>query len=108
MLSQVTYRFPTDTEIRYLERPPGRGDRVRGRRGEFFIVLDVEREGDAYVVRCVTPSEYARDLRRVSRRLSSIADDMAQRARELMRRSVEHRARMSAERDVLTPPRRQR
>lgn len=101
----MTYRFPTDSEIRYPERPPRRGDRVRGRRGELFVVLQVEREGEAYVARCVTPADYARDLRRLSRRVSSVADEMTQRARELMRRAREDRPHAALEDDALNPRR---
>jgi hypothetical protein len=61
MLMQVTFQFPTDTDIRYLEQPPRRGDRVRGRRGERFVVAHVNREGDVYLARCVTSVDFASD-----------------------------------------------
>jgi hypothetical protein len=64
-LRQVTFRFPTDTAIRYLDRPPRRGDRVRGVDGELFVVLYAEPTSSGDVAICVTPLEYDRaaDLR---------------------------------------------
>jgi hypothetical protein len=77
MFMQVTFQFPTDSEIRYLEQRPRPGDRVRGRRGELFVVARVERDGAGYLASCVTPSDLASDLagdgRRVSRRLRTVA-----------------------------------
>jgi len=57
-LRKITFRFPTDSQIRYVDRPPCRGDRVRGLDGEVFIVLHSEPTGYGDLAICVTPLEY--------------------------------------------------
>ena len=105
MLTQVTFHFPTDTEIRYLEQRPCRGDRVRGRCGELFVVAQVDREGDTYLARCVTPVEYASDARRLSRTLRTLAHEMRGRAGEIVRRTLEQQERTTRrESDITQPP----
>jgi hypothetical protein len=59
-LRKVTFRFPTDTQIHYVDRPPCRGDRVRGLDGEVFFVLYAERTSSGDLAICVTPLEYHR------------------------------------------------
>ena len=59
-LRKVSFRFPTDTQIRYVDRPPRRGDRVDGLDGEFYIVLYSDQTGSGDVAICVTPLEYRR------------------------------------------------
>jgi hypothetical protein len=57
-LRKVTFRFPTDTEILYVDRPPRRGDRVRSVDGEVFIVMYSEPTSSGDLAICVTPVEY--------------------------------------------------
>jgi hypothetical protein len=59
-LRKVSFRFPTDTQIRYVDRLPRRGDRVRGLDGELFVVLLSESTSSGDVVICATPLEYRR------------------------------------------------
>ena len=59
-LRKVSFRFPTDTQIRYVARPPRRGDRIEGLDGEVFVVLYSDQTGSGDVVICVTPLEYHR------------------------------------------------
>ena len=59
-LRKVSFRFPTDTQIRYVDRPPRRGDRVDGLDGEFYVVRYSDRTGSGDVAICVTPVEYRR------------------------------------------------
>jgi hypothetical protein len=87
MLMQVTFHFPTDTEIRYLEQRPSRGDRVRGRCGELFVVANVDREGDTYLARCVRPVACASEAPRLSRTLRLLTNEMRGRAREIVYRA---------------------
>jgi hypothetical protein len=63
-LRQVTFHFPTDTQIRYLERRPRLGERVRGLDGEVFVVIDARTNGSGDVVTCVTPLDYDAASRR--------------------------------------------
>lgn len=64
VLRQITFHFPRDTQIRYVDRPPRRGQRVRGLDGELYVVLDAGPTESGDVAVCVTPIEYARALRR--------------------------------------------
>jgi hypothetical protein len=59
-LRKVTFRFQTDTLIRYVDRHPRRGDRVDGLDGELYVVLYSESTGSGDLAICVTPSEYRR------------------------------------------------
>jgi hypothetical protein len=52
-LKRVLLDFPTDAQIRYLERVPARGQSVSGLRGDKYVVSHVEREGAGYHVLCV-------------------------------------------------------
>ena len=88
MQIRVAFQFPADTEVRYLERVPRRGDRVRGRGGELFVVSRVESE-DGQLAACVTLTEYARDARLLSRKMRDLARDMRERAVEATRRNRE-------------------
>jgi hypothetical protein len=56
-LKRVMLQFPTDSQIRYVAGVPARGERVSGLRGEEFVVSEVRREGEGYLVVCVRPSE---------------------------------------------------
>ena len=47
--------FPTDEQVRYLERVPQRGEVIRGLADEAFVVLRVEPDGGGFVVTCVPP-----------------------------------------------------
>jgi hypothetical protein len=53
-LQRVLLRFPTDIEVRYVERLPVRGERIQGRGGEDFVVSRVLFDE----VVCVQPDEY--------------------------------------------------
>ena len=81
MQIRVTFQFPTDTEVRYLERVPRRGERVRGRGGELFVVSRVESE-DGHLAACLTLVEYTRDARRLSRKMRDLAHELRERAVE--------------------------
>jgi hypothetical protein len=64
VLRQIAFHFPKDTQIRYVDRPPHRGQRVRGLDGELYVVLHAGPTESGDVAVCVTPIEYARALRR--------------------------------------------
>jgi hypothetical protein len=59
-LRKVSFRFSTDTQIRYVERSPRRGDRIEGLDGELYVVLHSDQTGSGDVAICVTPLEYHR------------------------------------------------
>ena len=64
-LVQVTFRFGESMEIRYLEEPPRRGDRVDCRAGQRYLVSDVVSDGGVYDIECVPlvePKERAWDV----------------------------------------------
>jgi hypothetical protein len=60
VLRKVSFRFPTDTQIRYVDRAPRRGDRVDGLDGELYIVVYSDQTATGDVAICVTPVEYRR------------------------------------------------
>jgi hypothetical protein len=61
MLKRLTYRFPTDTQVRYHEHVPRQGERVTGLRGESYVVWAVrEEEAFSYTVTCLRPEGSAR------------------------------------------------
>ena len=86
MQVRVTFQFPTDTEVRYLDRVPRRGEPVRGRGGELFVVSRVESE-DGHLAACLTPVDYAHDARRLSRRMRDLAHELRERAVEAKQRA---------------------
>jgi hypothetical protein len=50
---RVTLQFPGNSEIRYLERLPSRGERVRDSSGRWWIVSDVDNDTvGGHVVTC--------------------------------------------------------
>jgi hypothetical protein len=49
----VTLKFPGDAQVRYIDRIPQEGDRIRGLANEDFVVSSVEREDGGYKVTCV-------------------------------------------------------
>jgi hypothetical protein len=53
MLRRVTLEFPTDAQVRYLERVPEPGDRINGLAGDSFLVSAVEADGAGFHVTCV-------------------------------------------------------
>jgi hypothetical protein len=73
VLRQVTFHFPHDTQIRYLERVPSRGEHVRALDGELFVVLETQPNGPGEVATCVTPAEYARATRSGARSVNRLA-----------------------------------
>lgn len=80
MLRQVTFHFPHDTQIRYVERGPRRGERVRGLDGELYVVLNVEPNGAGDVAMCVTSLEYGRAMRGAGRTIAGRAREQSARA----------------------------
>jgi hypothetical protein len=56
-LKRVLLQFPTDAQVRYVERLPARGQRMSGLRAEDYVVSQLERDGDGYHVICVHPHE---------------------------------------------------
>jgi hypothetical protein len=59
MLHRVTLEFPTDAQVRYLERLPEKGEHIRGLAGEEFVVSHVEPDGAGFVVFCALTDERA-------------------------------------------------
>ena len=55
-LKRLMLQFPTDSQVRYVARVPVPGERVSGLRREEFVVSEVRRDGEGYVVVCVRPS----------------------------------------------------
>jgi hypothetical protein len=51
----VTLQFPTYAQVRYFERLPQPGERIRGLADEAFVVSRVELDGGGFVVICVPP-----------------------------------------------------
>ena len=80
MLRQVTFHFPADTQIRYLERPARQGDIVRGLDGQRFVVLEATEEDGSDVATCVTPIVYARSMVLQARALRARATRLSRRA----------------------------
>ena len=56
-LKRVMLQFPTDNQIRYVAGVPTQGERVSGLGREEFVVSEVRRDGEGYLVVCVRPSE---------------------------------------------------
>jgi hypothetical protein len=69
MAVRVAFRFPADSEVRYLTKVPRRGERAEGQGREFLVVSRVERDGDGWLIACISPVTYARDARRLSAKL---------------------------------------
>jgi hypothetical protein len=65
-LKRLLLHFPTDSQIRYLEDVPERGDRVSGLRGEPYVVTDVTRDGAGFVVVCTRAVEVRETPRETS------------------------------------------
>ena len=61
---RVYLRFPTDSQVRYLERVPEPGDRVSGLAGEEFIVSEVRPDGMGFVVVAVEAPSRMRKARK--------------------------------------------
>jgi hypothetical protein len=52
-LKRVTLQFPDNSEIRYLERLPSPGERVKDTLGRWWVVSDVDNDTlGGYVVTC--------------------------------------------------------
>ncbi|HEU0303010.1 MAG TPA: hypothetical protein VFR32_00375 [Gaiellaceae bacterium] len=63
MRRQVTFRFPTDTEVRYPREAPKRGERLT-RRGGNWVVIGLERdEAGLEIALCVRFADYVRQAR---------------------------------------------
>lgn len=57
-------RFPGSTEVRFLKRPPRRGQRIESASGDVWFVADVMRSGtDTYTIECVGLGVFLRELR---------------------------------------------
>jgi hypothetical protein len=57
-------RFPGSTEVRFLKRPPRRGQRIESASGDVWVVAQVLRSGtDTYTVECVGLRTFLRELR---------------------------------------------
>jgi hypothetical protein len=82
-LRKVTFRFPTDTQIRYVDRPPRRGDRVDGLDGELYVVLYAESTGSGDLAICVTPLEYHRATELRARAIHVLTSSPGSRGTEL-------------------------
>jgi hypothetical protein len=78
----LVVRFPDSTEIRYLERPPSPGTRMRSAAGKEWFVAEALQSGrDTYTVFCVGRREYLDDIDAVSARTRVLADDLLNVAR---------------------------
>ena len=51
-LKRVQLRFPTDSQVRYVEHVPEPGEYVSGLRGERFLVSEVTPDGKGFIVVC--------------------------------------------------------
>lgn len=51
-LKRLQLRFPTDSQVRYVEHVPEPGEQVTGLTGERFIVSKVTPEGKGFIVEC--------------------------------------------------------
>ncbi len=77
----VVLCFPDFAEVRFLEHPPRRGQRVESRFGGVWFVADVLRSGTrTYTVTCVSKRDFVRDL--FDRRSSDIVSDVLALARK--------------------------
>ena len=78
MLTRVEFRYPTDVLIRYMEQPPGRGERALGRSGEWLFVSKVRPdETGGYLVDCVPAGTYVREAKGFARTSRRLAEDSA-------------------------------
>jgi hypothetical protein len=76
----VVLCFPDSAEVRFLERPPRRGQRVVSRSGNVWLVADVLRSGTrTYTVNCVSKRDFLRDL--IDRRSAHKASELLALAR---------------------------
>lgn len=50
MSSRVTFLYPTDTEVRFVEALPKVGSRVISSLGDAFVVREVRRDDGGWVV----------------------------------------------------------
>lgn len=81
MSTRVTFHFPTDTDVRYLDSLPTRGDIAHGLGHRRFVVSQVTNDpADGHIATCVTPLAYARDARTLARASRVLAMDMRERA----------------------------
>lgn len=61
---QAVLRFPGSTEVRFLKRPPRRGQRIESASGDVWFVAEVLRSGsETYTVECVGRHAFLRELR---------------------------------------------
>jgi|SoiMethySBSTD1v2_1073268.scaffolds.fasta_scaffold137485_4 hypothetical protein len=61
---QAVLRFPGLAEVRFLKRPPRRGQRIESATGDVWVVAEVLRSGtDTYTVECVGLRTFLRELR---------------------------------------------
>jgi hypothetical protein len=62
--ARAVLRFPGSAEVRFLKRPPRRGQRIESVSGDVWVVADVLRSGtDTYTVECVGLRTFLRELR---------------------------------------------
>jgi hypothetical protein len=95
MQTRVTFRFPHDSIVRYVERRPRRGERVSGLRGEIFVISSTERDGaGGHIVTCVTPIQYAEEARNIAHGARALALEMKERTVEIKRKTLELRRRI--------------
>ena len=61
---QAVLRFPGSTEVRFLKRPPRRGQRIESASGDVWFVTEVLRSGtDTYTVECVGRRAFLQEFR---------------------------------------------
>jgi hypothetical protein len=89
MKTRVTFRFPSDFEVRYLERLPRRGERIRAGGGEWFYVSRVESQGEGEVVITANLIEYAHDVTESARATRERAQLLHETVAGVRRRSFE-------------------
>ena len=58
-LRRVAVRFPTRTEVRYLERPPEPGEEVLGERNVYVVGSTRSDGSGGFVVDCIGPQRRA-------------------------------------------------
>jgi hypothetical protein len=89
LLKRVEYRFPTETQIRYVERLPGRGDQVDSTPGTKFVVSRAEPdELGEWVVTCVASRDFRQESQRLARSMQGLARELRQRAIEVAEATV--------------------
>ena len=91
---QVTYRFPGNAEVRYVDAAPPRGAAVTRAGERHWVVTSPERDAAGReVVHCAPLAEYMRQLRHDARKMRRNAAELRARSAAVLRRAELQRAR---------------